>query len=243
MKKVIFNESAFNAFKRCLVNEIAKPNPYIFGTEKIDYKRKLDDLAKVSNLKVDRYKDYKLEDAYKNWADVGFDKSSNEYKVWCGNLISFLKYLESGIFYVLEDRVKRIGTARPHFVFIDPIWINNVVRDNKEEYQGVYCLILKIYQNKPMWNDLFFNPVFDDLKTAFLEIKKYVGTQIAKNPNIKLLLPIEEYREINMFMRDPGNAKPELFYSQEDEHIEDEPQVEEPNNEPQSDDVDAFDWG
>lgn len=243
MKKVIFNESAFNAFKRCLINEIAKSNPYIFGTDKIDYKSKLNALANISNLRVDRYKDYKLDDSYKNWADVGFDKSSNEYKVWCGNLISFLKYLESAIFYVLGDRVKRIGDARPHFAFMDSSWVENVVHDRKEEHQGVYCLILKIYQNKPAWNDLFFNPVFDDLKNAFMEIKQYVGSQIAKNLNIKLLLPLEEYKEINMFMRDPNNAKPELFYSQEDEHTEDEPQVEEPNNEPQSDDIDAFDWG
>lgn len=238
MKKVIFNENAFNAFKRCLVNEIAKPNPYIFGTDKIDYSNKLKALANISNLRTDRYKDYNLEEAYKNWSDIGFDKSSNEYKVWSGNLISFLKYLESGIFYVLEDRVRRIGDARPHFAFMDSSWVENVVHDRKEEHQGIYCLILKIYQNKPIWNDLFFNPLFDDLKNAFTEIKQYVVGQIAKNPNIKLLLPLEEYKEINMFMRDASNAKPELFYTQDDE-----PQVEEPNNEPQNDDTDAFDWG
>lgn len=247
MKKVIFNESTFNAFKRCLINEIAKPNPYIFGTEKIDYKNELSSLASISNLRTDRYKDYKLEDSYKNWSDVGFDKSSNEYKVWGGNLISFLKYLEGGIFYVLTDRVKRIGDARPHFAFIDTSWVKNVVYGKKEEHQGIYCLILKIYQNKTMWNDLFFNPIFEGLKNAFIEIKQYVGRQIGINPNIRLLLPIEEYKEINTFMGDPSNAKPELFYTQEDEsHIEEpnnEPHVEEPNNEPQSDDINAIDWG
>ena len=47
-----------------------------------------------------------------------------------------------------------------------------------------------------MWNDLFFNPIFEDIKKDFFEIRQFVGQALGKNMNYKLLLPIEEYREI-----------------------------------------------
>lgn len=232
MKKIRLSENTFNAFKKCLIGEAIQPNPYLFGTRQEDYKQRLADLSKISNLRVDRYKDYDLENSFKEWANVSFDKSTNEYKAWCGQLKKYLDYLGSSIYYVLTDKVERVGDARPHYAFIDPVWVESVVHGKKEEHQGIYCLTLKIFQNKVVWNDLFFNPVFNDLKEAYMKIKSFVASQIAKNPNIKLLMPLDEYKEINKFINS-NDAKPELFCNLN----------EEPNNEPQVDDTDDFDWG
>ena len=53
--------------------------------------------------------------------------------------------------------------------------------------------------------------VLSDMKNDFMQIKQFIGAAIGKYPNVKLLLPIEEYREINKYINS-GEAKPELFY-------------------------------
>lgn len=211
MKKIIFNENSFIKFKKHVIKEAIVSTQYLFGTEKHNFKIELDALSKISNLRTDRYKNYDLENAYEEWGNTGFDKSSNEYRIWCGNLQSFMEYIGKSIYYVLTDKVERAGSTRPHYAFLDPEWVKKVVRGGQEEHQSIYCLTLKLYQNKVIWNDLFFNPIFNDLKEALKKIRGFANKQKILNPNFKLLLPIEEYNEIGLAMK-PENAKPELFY-------------------------------
>ena len=63
-----------------------------------------------------------------------------------------------------------------------------------------------------MWNDLFFNPIFQDMKDKFFKIRGFVGKAFGINMNYKLLMPLEQYREIVKYSSDQSNAKPELFY-------------------------------
>ena len=224
-KTIILSENAFNKIKRLMVQEAIKSNPYAFGPGgKDDYTRKLPSLDKVANLKVDRYKDHDLENSYKLWAETGFDKSSYEYIEWGNKLKSYLSFLAGGIEFVLNDKVRRINMNRPQWVFLDPSWLEDVVIRNQEneKHQSIYCLILKLSQNKVVWNDLFFNPIFEDLKNQISEIRQFVGKAIGVNPNLKLLLPLEQYRELTKFINDPSNAKPELFYEPQQQNFSDD---------------------
>jgi len=232
MKKIIFNENTFKSFKRCAIMEAVSSNPYLFGTEQKDYKQLLASLSTVPNLRTDKYTNHELEEYYNDWKKTGFDISSNEYQIWCGALKKYLDYLGRSIYFVLNNKVKRIADARPYYVFLDPSWVQTVKLDKPEDFQGIYSLTLKIYQNKVVWNDLFFNPIFEDLKNAIKEIRAYANKQKILNPNLNLLLPKEEYIEIGKYMNS-DNAQPELFYGQ----------TEKPNNEPQVNDDEPFDWG
>jgi len=215
-KTIILNENTFKKIKRMMIKEAlaSKPNPYKFGTgEGDDYTKTLPSLDKVSNLKVDRYKDKELETLYLEWEKVGFNKESFEYITWANKLIDYLKFLSGGIEFVLNDKVNRINMARPQWVLLDPAWIKDVVTgsENSEKHQSVYCLILKLSQNKVTWNDLFFNPIFEDLKNQIMQIRQFVSKALGKNMNFKLLLPIEQYRELTKYLNDPSSAKPERF--------------------------------
>ena len=219
-KTIILSENAFKKIKRYMIQEAVSSNPYLFGTANEDYKRILEGLSKVSNLRTDRYKNYDLEEAYEKWSKVGFDKNTKEFAAWNGILKSYLNFLNGGIEYVLNDKVNRIGMNRPHWVFIDPSWAKDVILNHEgEKHQSIYSLILKIYQNKVMWNDLFFNPLFENIKNDFFKIKSFIGKALGENMNLKLLLPIEEYREINNFIRS-GEAKPELFCNVESNQVD-----------------------
>ena len=212
-KTIILNENAFKKIRSLIIREAAATDQYYFGTSRVYYKPYLDKLSNMGNLRVDRYKDDKLAEAYNNWAGVNFDKSSYEYIAWGNALNEYMKYLAGGIEFVLNHKVKRIGLGgKFYWVFIDEDWVKMI--DDTNDYKDkecIYPLILKIYQNKPMWNDLFFNPLFSDMKNKFMEIKQFIGSAIGKYPNVKLLLPMEEYREINNYIR-ANDAKPELFY-------------------------------
>ncbi len=224
-KTIILNENTFKKIKKLIIKEAVKQNPYIFGTGgKDDYTKILSSLEKVPNLKIDRYKNYDLENSYKSWEKTGFDKNSYEYVEWGNNLKSYLSFLSGGIEFVLNDKVKRINMNRPQWVFLDPSWIEDVVTKNKdnEKHQSIYCLILKLSQNKVVWNDLFFNPIFEELKNEISEIRKFVGKAIGINPNLKSLLPIEQYRELTKFINDPNSAKPELFYEPPKQNFNDD---------------------
>ena len=240
MKKIFLSENTFKAFRDCLLNEIDVPKGFSFCSNSNDgkkYNDQLKNLEAISDLRVDRYKNYNLESVYEDWAKTGFDKASDEYRVWCGHLKNYMEYIGRSIYYVKTDRIDRIGEARPYYSFIDSTWVDSLKRDH-EEHQGIYCLTLKIYQNKVIWNDLFFNPIFNDLKEVYKEIRSYANKKKILDPNYVLLLPMEEYTEIGKFMFNQENAKPELFYNPEE--LNNEPQI---NDEPQSDDDENFDWG
>lgn len=215
-KTIILNENTFKKIKRMMIREAlaSKPNPLVFGRrERDDYRGRIHNLEKVANLKVDRYKDHELERLYEEWGKVGFNKLSFEYVAFANRLIHYLDYLKTGIEFVLNDKVIRINDACPHWVFLDPDWADDVigVKEENERHQSIYCLILKLSQNKAAWNDLFFNPLYANLKNGIVKIRQYVSKQLGKNMNLKLLLPIEQYKELTMFLNDPSSAKPERF--------------------------------
>lgn len=224
MKQIIFNENSFKLFKKCLMNEINVPKGVTFCTSpnhELIYKQRLKDLENIPNLRTDKYKNYNLEEAYKEWADVNFSKDSNEYKTWCGILKHYLDYIDRSIDFV-KGKIARNGNSSPHWAFIDPNWVKCINSDT-EDYQGIYCLTLKIYQNKPMWNDLFFNPIFENLKNGIKEIRKFAMLKRKADKKYDLLLPLEEYIEIGKFMSNENNARPELFYGTSTETDNNEP--------------------
>lgn len=215
-KTIILNENTFKKIKRMMIREAlaSKPNPLVFGRrERDDYRGRIPNLEKIANLKVDRYKDHELERLYEEWGKVGFNKLSFEYVAFANRLIHYLNFLKDGIKWVVEDKVIRINDACPHWAFLDPDWADNVigVKEENEQHQSIYCLILKLSQNKAAWNDLFFNPIFSDLKDGIVKVRQYVSKQLGKNMNLKLLLPIEQYKELTKYLNDPSSEKPERF--------------------------------
>ena len=212
-KTIILNENAFKKIRGLIIKEASAFDQYYFGTSRKFYKPILEKLAGMKNLRVDRYKDYGLQEAYDKWAATNFDKSCYEYTAWGNALTAYMKFLSGGIEFVLNHKVLRIGLGGKYYwVFIDEDWADMIDDKNDvNDKECIYPLILKIYQNKPMWNDLFFNPLFSDMKNNFMQIKQFIGEAIGKYPNVKLLLPIEEYREINKYINS-GEAKPELFF-------------------------------
>lgn len=235
MKRIILSERAFKVFKQCLVNEALKSNDIPFCSndrENKEYNQRLRELSTIPNLRVDRYKDENLENAYDNWSNVGFDKSSMEYKVWCGHLQRYLEFLERGLDFVNQKK-NRIGEARPHYIFADLDWMRKIKSSNVDDYQGIYSLTLKIYQNRVIWNDLFFNPIFNNLKETYKEIRSFANKKKILDKKYSLLLPMEEYIELGKFMNNPENARPELFF---DTNVE-------ISTNHQTDDTEEFDWG
>ena len=113
--------------------------------------------------------------------------------------------------------------------FIDPQWVEVMIKGG-DDFQGVYCLTLKLYQNKVIWNDLFFNPIFNNLKDDIKSIRSFATKTKMLDKKYELLLPMEEYIEIGKFMSNPSNARPELFYEK--------PKIDTPNNIPAEDDID-----
>ena len=215
-KTIILNENTFKKIKRMMIREAlaSNPNPLVFGRRTSDdYRSRIPGLEKVSNLKVDRYKDKELEMLYNEWEKVGFNKITFEYVAFANRLIHYLDYLKTGIEFVLNDKVRRINDNCPHWVFLDPEWADDVVLRSEEsdKHQSIYCLILKLSQNKAAWNDLFFNPLYANLKDAIIEIRKYVSRKLGENMGYKVLLPLEQYKELTMFLNDPSSEKPERF--------------------------------
>ena len=214
-KTIILPENYFNRIKNMIIKEAIAPNPYLFGlgAKAINYKSIVDSLNKNEMLKTSAYKDETLENTYRAWEEKGFDKSSYEYVAWGNALNDYMTYLARGIDFIL-GKAERIGlSASTYWVFIDPEWAKDVMnKKDAKDHQCIYSLVLKLCQNKSMWNDLFFNPIFQDMKDKFFKIRSFVGKAFGINMNYKLLMPLEQYREIVKYSSDQSNAKPELFY-------------------------------
>ena len=215
MRKIIFSENTFRTFKKCLVNEIIIPKGVTFCTSQkheLTYQQRLKDLDKVSNLRTNRYKNYELEEVYQKWAENGFSKDSEEYRIWCGHLKSYIDYIATSIDFV-KGKIKRNGNTAPYLAFIDPQWVTAMINGG-DDFQGIYCLTLKSYQNEVIWNDLFFNPIFENLKNDIKVIRSFATKTKLMDKKYELLLPLEEYNAIGKFMSNASNAKPELFYEE-----------------------------
>ena len=222
-KTIIINENAFKSIKNIMIREALTKAPF-FGKYD-DYTAPLSQLSKVPNLRVDRYKDYQLEDAYNAWKDTGYDKNSKEYYIYITEFKHFM-FGEGGLLAHVSytaDRTTykdRNGVEKPvplHRVILDRDWADQIVNAKDWKYsnansnvgaadkQCFYTTILKLYQNPVVWNDFFFNPVFKEYAQKFFRIRDALSDLFKENmenykTNYSPLLPTKEYAELNKFV-------------------------------------------
>jgi len=217
-KTIILNENAFKKIKRLIVKE-AITNAPTFGKFG-DYTGILRTLDKVENLHTDRYKDYELEESWKNWENTGFNKNCKEYSIYLSNFKNFMFGGRDGenrgflgnVSYVID----RLGGTLNHFILSrewsdavgnNPHYKYSDLKSNKgsEEKQCFYTTILKLYQNPAIWNDFFFNPEFKDYAQKFFKIRDKLSDIFKRDPEgykstYLQILPKKEYAELNKFV-------------------------------------------
>lgn len=234
IKKIRLAESDLhNIIKESVSKIINELNAPVFGSGRFrtDYTPTFKELEGVENLHNDRYKDYDLEEEWKNWQSVGFDKNCEEYYLYCSEFSKFMGEFSDNLSYV-ADRLN----GPLHSVLLDPKWTQSLINKknwsysdlgaNKggDEFHCFYTTILKIYQNPAIWNDFFFNPAFKEMKAKYDSIRAKIATLIKSNreaweTQYKPLLPLKEYKELNLFMNNKENCKPELFFEPKQENI------------------------
>lgn len=222
MSKTIFlKESSFEIIKKLIIGEAvmppkAPPPAPIFGKGD-NYIGDIATLNKIKNLRVDRYKDYQLDDAWKAWKETGYDKNSKEYL----NYLAFFKGFMFGpsgflqhISYTLErlhaanDGVKR-APVQLHQAILDRKWVQSVNSNvnwkasesakNVEAFHCFYVTVLKLYQNPAIWNDFFFNPAFNKYVKLYTDMMARIRLSVDKLKFLQIL-PKEEYVALNKFM-------------------------------------------
>ena len=87
--KIKINKHKFNLFVSQILNEANYPT-FGNGSHTINYKPYIDSISKIENLHSDRYKDYELENAYNSWKGTGFNKNSDEYKLYISAFKKFM---------------------------------------------------------------------------------------------------------------------------------------------------------
>lgn len=212
------------------------------GASSIDYKPYLHSIGQISNLHVDRYKDYELEESWNNWKKKGCDKNSEEYYIYISNFKKFM-FGTGGFLRNLSYVGDRLNGPL-HSLILDPKWVSSLngkpnwrysdlnTGEGGDEFHCFYTTVLKLFQNPAIWNDFFFNPVFANDKGKYDSIRAKITNIMKTNKEsyetqYKPLLPMDEYRQLNFFMNEINqetkkvekglNAKPELFYNPQDE--------------------------
>lgn len=240
-KTIILNENAFKKIKMLLIKEAVTNSGPLFGKHD-DYTGLLGTLSKIENLHTDRYKDYELEESWKNWEKTGFDKNCQEYNIYLSNFKNFMYGFLDNVSFVID----RLGGSLHHFI-LSREWVNAVnsnphyrFSDDKtnkgEEWQCFYTTVLKLYQNPAIWNDFFFNPEFKDYAQKFFKIRDKLSDLFKGDPEgykatYSQILPKKEYAELNKFVgiidktyneagkfmgweiRNKVNQKEDLFYN------------------------------
>lgn len=235
IKRVRLTESdlhriVLESVKRILSEAMNAP---VFGSGRFrtDYTPTFKELEGIENLHNDRYKDYALDEAWNNWKKTGFDKGTEDYLLYVSQFKKFMSEFSDNLSYV-ADRLN----GPLHSVILDPKWTQSLINKKNwrysdlgsnsggDEFHCFYTTILKIYQNPAIWNDFFFNPAFADMKKKYDSIRAKI-TAFIKNDReawekqYKPLLPLKEYKELNLFMNNKENCKPELFYEPNQENV------------------------
>ena len=211
-----------NAVNR-LIKEDSRVKAPVFGSGRgrVDYTSVLGNIAKIANLHTDRYKDNALDSAWREWANTGYNKNTEEYLAYRQAFINFMfgKYGDiqdgngsEGFIHHIKYTLERLKNVPLHSMILDPKWSESLVKTNKWKYGGgsymggdefncFYTTILKIFQNPAIWNDFFFNPLFAEYKGMYDYARKKVLEGLKTNREQYLaLLPQKEYKELNMFM-------------------------------------------
>ena len=248
MRRLIITEDALNKILLKIIKEGTGKAP-VFGNGRFrdDYSRVFTQLSKIENLHTDRYKDYNLEKSWNDWKNTGYNKTSQEYIIYISNFKKFM-FGEGGFLRHLSYVADRLNGPL-HSVLLDVKWADSLVNKKdwsfsneetgfgSEEFQCFYTTVLKLFQNPAIWNDFFFNPFFAEYKSKYDLIRKKI-TDLMKSDrenyenNYKPLLPIEEYKQLNLFMNEINadtkkiekglNNKPELYYNPSSEDEEDD---------------------
>lgn len=236
------NENKLDLFlSQMLIKESATEYP-VFGngSHAINYKPYINSINKIKNLHVDRYKDYELEEAWNKWKNTGFDKNTQEYFIYVSRFKNFM--LGTGGFLGNISYVCDRLNGPLHSLLLDPKWVTSLngkpdwkysnlnSNENGDEFHCFYTTILKLFQNPAIWNDFFFNPLFSNEKKKYDDIRSKITNALKTNKELySQLLPMDEYRKLNFFMNEINqetkkiekgiNCKPELFYNQETNNI------------------------
>lgn len=217
-KTIILDEDAFNKIKNAILKEAMQQPQRTDFIQK--YVGDIGTLAKIKNLREDRYKDYKLEEAFENWKNTGFDKNSEEYKIYISEFKHFM-FGNGGLLAHISYTLDRLKTKDGNPLSLDKIvldtdWVKGALGASNWKYsdtntnngaadkQCFYTTILKLYQNPVVWNDFFFNPYFEEYYEKFLNIRKKLTQNFIDDiefykRNYAKILPVKEYAELNKF--------------------------------------------
>lgn len=249
-KTIVLKENTFNKLKKIIIKEALQTAP-IFGSVKtgnyIDYNPILKGLEKIQNLHSDRYKDYQLEEAFNEWKNSGFRRDTEEYFIYKSKFSDFMNKFIRNVSYTLDRFVGQMtgedtGNSKKiefHTMLLDRKWVDSLNGKpnwkysdlnsgyNGDEWQCFYSTLLKLYQNPVIWNDFFFNPIFEPYRKSFDYLMNELATRQLKKyekyeKEVKPLLPAKEFAQIKNFIngirvtagkieKGVNNAKPELF--------------------------------
>ena len=180
----------------------------------------LADINKLSTISNNTFTLLTPENDYSNWEAVGFDKDTKEYAKWCSDVEYFMKAIMGGMMISINNKKQRKGVTF-NYLILDPQWMRLAIqgRDklndiganegNNTGFRCLYTFIITIFQNKCMWNDFFFNPVFKELPNFMSQLTREA---IQMGQEYKQIMPLTMIKEMNLFKADKNNAKPELFY-------------------------------
>lgn len=220
-KTILLSESSFEILRKLMIKEAVTPTKTpppspIFGN-KDNYVGDLKTLSNIPNLRVDRYKDYELDNAWNAWKETGYDKNSEEYSIYLGHFKDFM-FGSGGFLQHLSYTLERLHMANSngrhsqvqlHQAILDKKWIQSVhnnrewkvseANKNVEAFHCFYVTVLKLYQNPAIWNDFFFNPLFHEYVKLYTDMMSRIRLSVDKLKYLQIL-PKEEYVALNKFI-------------------------------------------
>lgn len=216
-KTIILTEKQAKRVFGCKLNEAA--GDLRFGRDPYN----ATDLSRIKSLPNFTFKYSRMEDAFDDWKDAGFERMGPEFVQY----MSSVDYFKNNVLRGLQNSIENKKARRVpfHYLLLDPGWMRLMIQsgdrmketgENEAEgknsgFRCLFTLILTIYQNPTIWNDYCFNPEFEGVRNL---VSGLVKEAISLNQDYKQLLPLEQLKAINMFKANQDNAHPELFYTE-----------------------------